>query len=67
MGFELNVDERVRLWREVNTPCGEPVGLEYECPIEEIAKISLPSEKSPIPTATILGQIDLDLLEQLLL
>ena len=67
MGTELSIDERVHLWREVNTPPGEPIGLKYERAIEDITKVLLPSEKTSIPTATMLGQMNLEFLEQVLL
>lgn len=67
MGFDISIDERVRLWHEVNTPPGEPIGLDFERAMEELTKVFLPSEKTPVPVATILSQINLDFLEPVLL
>ena len=67
MGFDLNIDERIAQWHKTNTPCGDPVGPVFKRTVEEITKILLPSQKTPISTATILGQMDLDFLEPILL
>jgi len=67
MGFDVSINERIARWHEKNTPSGNPVGPVFERTIEEISKILLPSQKTPIPTATILGQMDLDFLEPVLL
>jgi len=67
MGYDISVDEKVGRWREANTPRGEPVELDYERTIEEVVKILLPSDKTPIPVATMLGQMNLDFLEPVLL
>lgn len=67
MGYDISVDEKIGRWREANTPRGEPVELDFERTIEDIAKIILPSQKTPIPAATMLGQMDLDFLEPVLL
>lgn len=67
MGFDLSIDERIARWHEKHTPNGDLVGPVFECMIEEITKILLPSQKTPIPVAIILGQMDLDFLEPVLL
>jgi hypothetical protein len=67
MGYDVSVDEKIGRWREANTPRGEPIEPVFERTIEEVVKILLPSNKTPIPVATILGQMDLDFLEPVLL
>jgi hypothetical protein len=67
MGFDISIEEKIARWHETNTPSGDPVGPVFERMIEDIAKILLPSQKTPIPAATILGQMDLDFLEPVLL
>jgi hypothetical protein len=66
MGFDVSIDERIARWRDANTCPGEPIGLDYECMLEDIEQIQLPTEKTPIPTAVILGEIDLEFLEPVL-
>lgn len=67
MGFDISIEEKIARWREINTLRGDPVGPVFERTIEDIAKILLPSDKTPIPVATMLGQMDLDFLEPVLL
>jgi hypothetical protein len=67
MGFDISIEEKIARWHKTNTPNGDPVGPVFERTIEEISKILLPSEKTPTPVATILGQMDLDFLEPVLL
>jgi len=67
MGFDISIEEKIARWHETNTPSGDPVGLVFERTIEDITKILLPSDKTPIPVAAILGQMDLDFLEPVLL
>jgi hypothetical protein len=67
MGSEISIEERIARWHETNTPRGDPVGPDFERTMEDIIKILLPSQKTPIPAATILGQMDLDFLEPVLL
>ena len=66
MGFDKSIDERIHRWREVNSPPGEPIGPDNESMMEDIEQILLPSQKTPIPTAAILGQTDLEFLEPIL-
>ncbi len=66
MGFDVSIEEKIARWHETNTPSGDPVGPVFERTMEDISKILLPSQKTPIPTATILGQMDLDFLEPVL-
>jgi hypothetical protein len=67
MGFDLSVDERVRRWHELNAPFGDPNELDSENAMETVAKLLCPSEKTPVARATLLGQMDLDFLEPVLL
>jgi len=67
MGFDISIEEKIARWHETNTPNGNPVGPVFERTMEEITKILLPSDKTPIPVATILGQLDMDFLEPVLL
>ena len=66
MGFDISIEEKIARWHETNTPNGDPVELVFERTIEEVTKILLPSQKTPIPAATILGQMDLGFLEPVL-
>jgi len=66
MGYDLSVDEMVAMRREANTPHGESVGPDFERMMEDIERILLPSEKTPISTAKILGQMELEFLEPVL-
>jgi hypothetical protein len=67
MGYDISIEEKIARWHETNTPNGDPVGPVFERTIEEVVEILLPSEKTPIPAATILGKMDLDFLELVLL
>jgi hypothetical protein len=67
MGFDLSVDERVRLWHERNAPSGGPNEPDSEHAMETMARMLCPSEKTPMARATLLGQMDLDFLEPALL
>jgi hypothetical protein len=67
MGYDISIEEKIARWHKTKTPNGDPVGPVFERTIEEISKILLPSEKTPIPVATILRQMDLDFLEPVLL
>ena len=67
MGYEISIEEKIARWHKTNTPNGDPVGPVFERIIEEVVEIFLPSEKTPIPVANILGQMDLDFLEPVLL
>jgi hypothetical protein len=66
MGYDLSVDEMVARRREANMLPGEPIGLDFERMMEDIERILLPSEKTPISTAKILGQMELEFLEPIL-
>lgn len=66
MGYDLSVDEMVARRREANILPGEPVGPDFERMMEDIERILLPSEKTPISTAKILGQMELEFLEPVL-
>jgi hypothetical protein len=67
MGFDISVDERIHLWRKAHALSGEPIGLDFENMMEDIKRILLPSQKTPIPTAVVLEQMDLMFLEPVLL
>ena len=67
MGFDISIEERIARWHEKHRTNGDPMEPVFERTIEEITKILLPSRKTPIPAATILGQMDLDFLEPVLL
>jgi len=67
MGFDVSVDERVRLWYKVNAPSGDPNEPDSEHAMETVAKLLCPSDKTPVARATLLGQMDLDFLEPVLL
>ncbi len=66
MGYDLSVDEMVARRREANRLPDEPIGPDFERMMEDIEQILLPSEKTPISTAKILGQMDLEFLEPVL-
>jgi len=67
MGYDLSVDEMVTRRREANMFPGEPIEPDIERMMEDIEQILLPSKKTPIPTAAIIGRLDLEFLESMLL
>jgi hypothetical protein len=67
MGYDISIEEKIARWHKTKTPNGDPVGPVFERTIEEVVEILLPLDKTPIPVATILGQMELNFLEPVLL
>lgn len=67
MGFDVDVDERIHRWQEAHGPPGDSIGPDCERTMEDIEQMFCPTEKKPIPAAVIIGQLDLEFLEPMLL